>query len=243
MKFTLIHASYGRPDLATSTKAKWIRDTHRDIPIEYILSVDKSDPKLDKYEFNHSVDIMTYNSSQNMRSILLENDTNTSVQAINNAASISTGELIIVISDDFDPIPNWDLEILKAVEGKEDWILKTQDGTQDWIITLPIMDRKYYERFGYVYYPEYAHMFCDTEMSGVADMLGKRITSQLLFKHNHYTVKDGIKKDSTSDKADRTWNQGEQLFMERASRNFDIENPLPSPRTLQTLNWCKNRKK
>lgn len=220
MKFSTIHASYGRPELAEETAQKWISTHSIHNEIEYILSTDNSDKKSDVYlDWLMEANIMNALKGHSIRHVV--NITNTSVAAINAASAMCTGDIIIVISDDFEPIKNWDLEILKAVEGKEDWILKTQDGTQPWIITLPIMDRKYYEKFGYIYHPLYEHMFCDTELTHIADLLGRKLTSSLLFKHNHYSV-GGIAKDQTSVKADKTWEQGKRVYLDNLMRKFDL---------------------
>lgn len=146
----------------------------------------------------------------------------TAVDAINNAAKGAEGDILIVVSDDTDCFPGWDAFILKEVEGKTDWILKTQDGIQKYIITMPVMDRAYYNRFGYVYYPEYEHMFCDLELTCVADLTGRKLTSNLMFPHNHYSL-GKAPKDQVSIKADATWNQGEKLFIERYHKSFDLK--------------------
>lgn len=229
MKFSIIHASYGRYKMATDICNRWVsaltinQESKRlrngiNANVEYIFSVDRSDPEF--YLWQAIIDDPVYNANSFCKIIV--NETNTSVAAINNAAKQCKGDIIIVTSDDFEPIWQWDLEILKVVEGKEDWILKTQDGTQPWIITLPIMDRKYYERFGYVYNPSYVHMFCDCEMTHVADLLGRKLTSSLLFKHNHYSV-GGIAKDQTSVKADKTWDQGKKVYIDNLKRKFDLD--------------------
>lgn len=233
MRVTVIHASHGRPVLAMSTMKKWIDKSSGENEIEYLLSVDKAD----KSDYP---DYISFNAPH-VKPKVIRNDTSTSVAAINNAAEKSTGQIIVVTSDDFDCPQDWDKLIVTETAGKHDWILKTQDGTQPWIITLPIMDRVYYERFGYVYFYKYAHMFCDTEMSAVADLLGKRIVSDIVFQHNHYSTKNGIAKDKTSQKADATWNVGESLFMQRAKNNFGIEFPLPCDELQKTIDWINKK--
>ena len=59
---------------------------------------------------------------------LIINKNRSCVEAINKAAEIARGDILIVVSDDTDCFPGWDTALLKEVEGKEDWILKTQDG-------------------------------------------------------------------------------------------------------------------
>jgi hypothetical protein len=94
----------------------------------------------------------------------------------------------------------------------------------NWLITLPIMDRAYYNRFGYIYHPDYKHMWSDTEMTTVGHMLGKIVdlqNSNAVFKHRHYTINE-MQKDAVNEKNDATWNQGKSLFLERFDRDFDL---------------------
>ncbi len=219
---SLIHPSRGRAAKAFETARNWVTKAGREV--EYILSLDIDDPI--KY-------LNPYGKT-------LINNNRSAVDAINNAAKIATGNILVVMSDDFDCPMNWANEIIEATKDKTDWILKTNDGTQGWIITLPIMDRTYYNRFGYIYYPEYKHLFCDTELTAVADLTGRKIVSQLTFKHNHYSVTRETR-DEVSIKADSTWQQGERLFIDRYKFNFGLTN-LPGRITdTQYLNWLKNK--
>jgi len=193
--------------------------------IEIIVSVDSNDPCLGKY-FKEYGDWSYANLNRS------------AVDAINNAAKLATGDIFIVVSDDTDCPLNWAQTLLKHLEGKTDFIAKTQDGIQKWIITNPIMDRTYYNRFGYVYYPEYAHLFCDTELSCVADLTGRRIEIQMTFEHLHYSTGKSVK-DAINEKADSTWNQGETLFIKRALNNFDLVNPPGKITSQEYRNWMK----
>lgn len=219
MKVSLLHPSRSRPGHAYETASKWI--TRAGVNVEYILSLDIDDPKFNEYQ--PSVNI-------------IRNQNRSAVDAINNAAYKSTGDILIVVSDDTDCPENWAVSLLKEVEGKTDWILKTQDGLQPWIITMPVMDRAYYNRFGYIYYPEYLHMFCDTELTCVADMTGRKLESKLLFKHEHDSIKDDLKKRS-----DATWSQGESLFIERAKKNFGLINPPCKVTNQEYINWMRSK--
>lgn len=184
--------------------------SNADTQIEYILSVDTDDPAL--YEdFGECIILRMPNKS--------------AIEAINNAAKIATGDLLIVISDDFDCQSNWDTKLINHIKGRTDFCAKTIDGIQPTLITLPIMDRVYYERYGYVYHPDYQHMFCDQEMTAVAIMTGKYIKFPILFEHLHYSVGKSAK-DAISLRNDATWQQGETLFNERLKTNFGIENPV-----------------
>lgn len=227
---SIIHPSRGRPDQARKTAEKWISSAG--VYVEYLLSFDVDDPMRNEYYFdieNIHVDVSSLKK--------LINRNRSAIDAINNAAKESNGDILIQIADDFDCPPDWGKQILEATKGKTDWIMKTPDGIQPWMITLPIMDRTYYNRFGYIYHPDYLHMFSDFELSCVADLTGRRITADIPFKHNHYSVVGG--KDAISERADKTWDQGEKLFLSRYRQNFGLTD-IPGKITDQnTLNWIK----
>ena len=204
--------------MAFETAKKWLSSAQNINEIEYILSIDENE--LEKKEYNNNIDY--FNNKLLADSKIEVNNNNNAIEAINIAAKNSTGNIIIVISDDFDCFNDWDYHLIKNINGREDFLAKTSDGIQDWLITLPIMDRKYYKRFGYVYYPEYHHMFSDTEMTEVGDLLGRVIDlKNLYFIHNHYTV-GLMQKDYINEKNDLTWEQGKNLYTIRKQNKFFI---------------------
>lgn len=231
MKFSVIHPSRGRAHLAHKTYQKWMSNISSLHTCEYFISIDADDPQIDLYRTLFKPEQLVVNDAPG-----------NTVKAVNAAAAKTNGRIIICISDDFEPLVHWDELIWNEVADEKDFVLKTQDGTQGWIITLPIMDRHYYNRFGYVYNPIYKHMFCDTEMTCVADLLDRKIVSQLFFKHNHYSV-GGIQKDATSNRADATWNEGEMKFLDRWHANFGIEYPAGKIQDSATIAWVKQRAK
>lgn len=238
---SIIHPSRSRPKKALETFNKW---SDRSKSERYILSLDYDDPCLQEYlnimpdEFKLWSDTHKQ-PSQNAYIVVGKNKS--SVEAINNAARFAGG-IFIVVSDDTEPCNNWHYEIesiARAQPYDAAWILKTYDGIQPWIITMPIMSEAYYNLFGYIYYPGYQHLFCDTELTCVADILGRKITSNLLFPHNHYSIGKATL-DSVYSKNDRTNEQGEKLFLERYARNFDLP-PGNKIQDLGLINWLKKR--
>jgi len=210
-KITILHPSRNRPRQADLIIKEWLGKAKNRNQIEYILSVDKDDKDLGAYK-SIGMSNKTYVSVNRNKS---------AIEAINHAAKVSTANLIVVVSDDFYTFQDWDDVLLKEVEYDSDFILKTKDGIQDWIITLPILDRAYYNRFGYVYFPGYKHLFCDTEMTTVGDILGRTIKSDLYFEHRHYSVGKS-RKDLINIKNNKTWKQGENLYNQRKAINFGL---------------------
>lgn len=223
---SIIHPSRGRFQKSYQTICQWCRHAIDSRNIEVVVSVDEDDPELESYKKSYGRD-------------LIVNKNRSAVDAINAGAAYSRGDILMVVSDDTASFPGWKTSLLFEVEGKTDWILKTQDGIQPWIITMPIMDRVYYNRFGYIYHPDYLHMFCDTELSCVADITGRRLTSNLMFPHKHYSVTHEHP-DAVNKKADATWAQGEKVFLDRYERNFDLP-PGGKIGFMDMINWLKRK--
>jgi len=184
---------------------------------ELIVSIDESDPYKDQY-------LNVYSKMTDYDVKVIINRNRSAVDAINNAAKESTGEILIVVSDDTDAVRGWNEIIASACGTHKDFVLKLHDGTQDWIVTMPILDRKYYERFGYIYFPDYQHQFCDTEFTHVADIT-KRILwrNDIEIRHLHYSVIKE-KRDELYTRNDNTWNQGKALYLKRAKTAFGLKN-------------------
>lgn len=193
----ILHPSRGRPDKSFATMQKWIKNADKVRPI--IASIDFDDPFLPRYQ-----------SAYQMNCVVSKN--RSCVDAINNAAKLSPGNIFLVVSDDTDCFPGWDTALLKAVEGKSDYLLKCEDGIQDYIVTMTVMDRKYYERDGYIYHPDFKHQFADTYLTCVADIRGRLIKSNLKFPHNHYSVTKETP-DDLHKRNDETWREGQKTFV------------------------------
>ena len=225
---SIIHPSRGRPLQSFNNIQRWIQRAASN-DFEIIVSLDEDDPCLGQY---HAL----YESSQEVsnKCLTFVNQNKSSVEAINRAAAVSKANILIVVADDQECFPDWDTALLKEVEGKTDWILKTQDGIQDWIITMPVMDRAYYNRFGYIYDPDFLHMFCDTWLTVQADISGRKITSDLKFPHLNGSIQDELRK-----RCDATWVQGEKTFIQKVkSTPVEYLNKI-TDRGMK--NWIRNK--
>jgi hypothetical protein len=216
MKFSLLHPSRQRPHKSFRAMSEWVNSaTGKDF--ELIVSIDENDPYKDQY-------INLYANLKEYAVKVIVNRNRSAVDAINNAAKASEGEILIVVSDDTDAVRGWNEVISQACGTHKDFVLKLHDGTQDWIVTMPILDRAYYNRYGYIYFPDYQHQFCDTEFTHVADIT-KRILwrNDIEIKHLHYSVIKE-KRDELYARNDGTWNQGKDLYIKRAKQAFGLKN-------------------
>jgi hypothetical protein len=205
---SILHPTRSRPEKSWKTCNNWIKNAHTDV--ELIISIDIDDPHREEYLNTHRY-LGTIVTSLNR----------SAVDAVNRAAEVAKGDILIVVSDDTECTYGWGKHIEKMMHGKCDWILKTQDGIQLWIITMPLMDRTYYERFGYIYHPDYKHMYADTDLTCVAELTGCKIVTTFQFPHNHISA-NGQMADNVTLKANATFESGRKVFKDRLSRMFDL---------------------
>jgi hypothetical protein len=204
---SLICPSRGRPYKCRENILRWvIRSGIKNL--EVIVSIDKDDPVRGEYLQALSMQPTEWNQ------ILLENETNSGVAAVNNAARIAQGDLFIVVSDDTRCPINWANKILRYVEGKKDFVLKVQDGIQPKMVTQPIMDRVYYQRDGWIYHPRFKHCFADQFLTDLAVKRKRLITKNIMFKHEHYSVSKSKFRDEQYARTDATFDEGRQIYKE-----------------------------
>lgn len=99
-------------------------------------------------------------------------------------------DIVVLASDDMlCQVQGWD-EIIRHDMATHfpdtDGCLWYPDGHQDRLCTLPVMGRKYFDRFGFIYHPSYKSLWADNEQHQVAEGMGKLWRSdKVLFRHMH----------------------------------------------------------
>lgn len=80
----------------------------------------------------------------------------------NLAASKATGDMFVQVSDDLFPPEHWDEKLLSIVGDAECFSLQLPDerGLPNCVLH-PVISRKVYEHFGYLYPPAFRSMYCD----------------------------------------------------------------------------------
>lgn len=204
--------------MAINTAKNWMLKAEDPFNIEYILCISIQDPLKNQY-INLVKDLSFITTRFHPHANM--------VKQLNLAASWAKGNLLINVSDDFDCPDKWDSYLINNLQGKQDFVVKTDDGinvkgiNSDNIIALPIMDEKYYNRFGYIYHPDYHHFFGDEELSNVADILGCKITLPITFEHIHYTM-GKAKEDATNKKNNKSFEADKASFKLRKENNFGL---------------------
>lgn len=115
----------------------------------------------------------------------------TKIEAMNADLEGVDFDILLIASDDMIPIvQGFDTIIkMKMLEHypDTDGILWFNDGyLGDKINTLSIIGKKYYDRFGYVYNPNYYSLWCDNEFTDMGNILGKQTYfPEVIIEHQH----------------------------------------------------------
>lgn len=136
-------------------------------------------------------------------------------------------DVLVLASDDTIPIvQGWDRIIREKMTENypdTDGVLHFNDGHQnDNLNTLPILGKKYYDRFGYVQFPEYKSTFADNEFMEVSKLLNKtKYFDQVIIEHQHpdwgYGERDYAHKENYDN-----FNYDSNLFKVRKTFNFGL---------------------
>lgn len=186
---------------------------------QFLITLDNDDETMNHNEVN---DI--FNTFKNLKVVYGNSDSK--IHAINRDIElVDDWDIVLLASDDMTPkIKGYDNVIrnkMKEFYPDTDGILWFNDGHQgNKLNTLSILGKKYYDRFGYIYQPEYKSVWCDNEFMMVGNLLGKQTYfNEVIIEHEHpdwgYGGRDVIHQiNSKNESHDRT------LFMNRKENNF-----------------------
>jgi len=103
-------------------------------------------------------------------------------------------DIIVLASDDFFPIKNWDVILKNKLAGKTK-VLVVNDGNQfGEVATIPILTGLAFKKLNnIIYHPNFKHLYTDTDFFASAKALGliediRRKNKDILFEHRHYSV-------------------------------------------------------
>lgn len=185
-----------------------------------------------KFLVSFDVDDETMNWSIIQRASKIHNDitfvagtSRNKVHAINRDMEIAgEWDIVMIASDDMIPcIEHWD-DVIRSNFDSSDQALWFFDGHQHRICTLSIMGKDYYNRFNYLYHPEYTSLWCDNEYTDVALQLGKmkHFPDTILFKHEHPAWGGGLQMDELYRRNEGYFKKDEAVYMKRKSINFGL---------------------
>ena len=88
--------------------------------------------------------------------------------------------------------------------------------------TMSIMGRDYYNRFGYIYHPDYVSLWCDNEAMDVAKALGcHKYVDEHIFVHEH-PAWTGERPDSQLEHTQSFYRRDERVYKKRKILGFPL---------------------
>lgn len=150
----------------------------------FVISIDEDDATMNNLEVLEQI-----KSSDNIKVCI--GPRTTKIGAINRDVQSQDFDILLLASDDMTPVQqDYDQIIVEAFKKyfpDLDGTLHFNDGHVGQVLnTFPIMGKKYYDRFGYIYHPEYISIECDREYTTISQLMNKVVyIDQVLFRHDH----------------------------------------------------------
>lgn len=202
-KISLLHATRGRHEQAIKCRDKWLNTAKEPKAIEHIFGIDDDD--------NDSL------ANINTQRVIVPRGKGC-VAAWNACAKVSTGEILIQLSDDWEPVEAWDEIILKEFEGVEgEQVLAISDGARtDDLLCMAILNRKRYEKQGFLFHPDFFSVYSDNYFTWAAQKDGViKNARQIVFEHKHPVFNKGEwDKTYTDSNSQQNYLNGQAKYIE-----------------------------
>lgn len=191
--------------------------------IHYNISIDSDDKYINEFNLNTFLKNM-----QNISFTITTNPNTTKIQAINQIPRGLDFDILILFSDDMIPqINNYDdivVNDMKKYYPDLDGVLWYFDGYQTRLNTLCILGKKYYNRFGYIYNPEYISFRCDDEFRDVGNILNKQtFINKCIIKHEHFSYNKKVPMDELYKRNEAFAKIDATTYAKRKQNNFYIK--------------------
>ena len=186
----------GRPERFMSALDKYINLAANKDRIWFVVSVDEDDPTV-------TPEFIQATKSKHPNIQVYVGKSNNKIHAINRDMDKAPPfDILLLASDDMVPECHaYDNTIRNTMAihfPDTDGVLWFNDGKRGQELnTLCIMGRKYYNRFGYIYYPGYKSFYCDNEFMDTASRLKKQVYFDVvLIRHIHPVWDDTLDDDT-----------------------------------------------
>lgn len=159
---------------------------------------------------------------------IVYNDNKSKIESVNTGFSDLEYDIILLASDDMIPeFEGYDVIIKKEMEKNfpdTDGILWFNDGNQGKRLnTLCILGKKYYNRFGYIYNPEYKSLWADNEFTTVGNRLGRqKYIDIVIIRHKHHSVDSNNKFDALYQRNDTFHDYDRDVYNKRLKMGFNL---------------------
>jgi hypothetical protein len=184
MKLLIKFPTRGRKNKFFNVLNKYHKKLSGKNEVNFLITLDEDDS-----DMNNSDSISILNTFKNTSYIF--GKSKSKIDAVNrDLDEFSDWDIVLLASDDMIPQEDGYDDIIINEMSKNfsdtDGVLWFADGNRKDLNTLCILGKKYYDRFNYIYNPEYKSTWCDNEFTDIANNLNKQVfIDRVIIKHEH----------------------------------------------------------
>ena len=220
MKLLVKFPTRGRKNKFFNVLNSYHKNLSKKHDVKFLITLDIDDLEMNNVD---SIDILkTFKNTE-----YVFGTSKSKIDAVNrDLENYQDWDVVLLASDDMIPKEfGYDDIILSEMEknfSDTDGVLWFADGNRKDLNTLSILGKKYYDRFGHIYNPEYKSTWCDNEFTDVANILKKQVfIDRVIIKHEHpdwgFGGRDNIHNLNSSNE-----NYDKSVYLKNKSVNFGL---------------------
>lgn len=198
-RFTIVHAT-NRPYGWQAAYAQYLRRADDKNCFDYVLVIDG--------DMSAEMDSVSKGFVGSQRSVIINDQGKSYVAAANEGVRVcDKAPIVLMATDDMFPPERWDTllwELFTSESNKH--VAWVNDGVFPHIMTMQIFTRSWYERYGYVFKPEYGSMCGDNDFTqrALRDDVVMDVRERKELHWTHYHHRAGTRPLDSSDEVNQS---------------------------------------
>ncbi len=222
-----------RPDKFKEVFTMYVEYLSNNYPVKFVITCDTDDETMNNPEMRSWFDSMSTSVQKNGHTLEYHyGDSKNKIEAVNANMEDQEFDILLLFSDDMIPkVAEYDEVIVKTMEyiynDAEPGALNFNDGYRsDWpaLMTLTVMSYDLYNKFGYIYNPEYVSIWADNEQTLACRMMGKLADVNLCIIRHEWVPGNHAAADELHQRNEdpSLYRKDEEVFRKRMENDFDI---------------------
>jgi len=214
-----------RPDKFKSVFTKYLTFLSGRNQVRFVITMDQDDITMNNPEIREWLETRARNADIKW----VYGHSKSKIEACNANLEGENGDVLLLASDDMVPVTmGYDKIIFAAFQQvfpTFDGAIKFWDGLrpkEDPLMTLAVIGFGLYQRFGYVYNPEYQSLYCDNEQTEVFQRLGKLRRCDICIIQHQWTGQPWDELHARNENP-KMYCVDLEVFKRRKAANFDLE--------------------
>jgi hypothetical protein len=185
--------TYARPEKFMRVLNKYVETVSPHHTVFFNINCDTADLTMTNPYIYQRIKVIL-SKMLNVDGCINYDDDTDKISAINDHIDERDFDIVVCASDDMVPKAwGWDNEIAIAMNQHFpdlDGCVHFNDGNTDGqLITFSILGKRLYERFGYIYHPDYKSLYCDDEFTQEVRRMGKeKYIDKVIISHEHWSI-------------------------------------------------------